>query len=423
MTGFLASIVEAYGELRVNKGRVLLSLIGVAFSVFAMTGVLGAGGMLSSALQQSIEREMGRPTVLMLQPTGSVENASAATRRDDAVLAALDRMGITQRSRTVQVPLRVQTRQGVLTAQVNAVDPSWADMYRIKPSAGRWLASSDAERLAPAIVVDDEFYERLGRPPLGTATVTAYGVGSFGGPPGADSGGASSGSTASTGGAVDLVIVGVLPPRPGEEPDGMISAFVTSDALSRLPDAESLATQRSYVAWVPPDVADEVSSHLRQQLSGVPGGPVEPQNMGIDLEETGFKQVRWGVLGVAAVILLLGALGLVNISLVTVRYRMREIGIRRSYGATGWRIFVGVLMESVVATAIAGFVGVACAVALVRAPFVQRAFTQMGLVDMPPFPVSAVVIGLTAAIGVGALAGIVPALIATRVKVIDAIRA
>ena len=53
MTGLLASLVEAYGELRVHKGRVLLSLIGVAFSVFALTAVLGGGGMLTSARPRS----------------------------------------------------------------------------------------------------------------------------------------------------------------------------------------------------------------------------------------------------------------------------------------------------------------------------------------------------------------------------------
>jgi putative ABC transport system permease protein len=123
------------------------------------------------------------------------------------------------------------------------------------------------------------------------------------------------------------------------------------------------------------------------------------------------------------VILLLGALGLVNISLVTVRFRVREIGIRRSYGATGGRIFVGVLMESVVATVLAGAVGVTAAVALVKAPFVTNAFRDIGLVDLPPFPVEAVLVGLGAATAVGVLAGALPALIATRIKVIDAIRA
>ena len=107
---------------------------------------------------------------------------------------------------------------------------------------------------------------------------------------------------------------------------------------------------------------------------------------------------------------------------VNVRYRVREIGIRRSYGATGGRIFVGVLMESVVATVIAGAVGVAAAVALVKAPFVSDLFARAGLVDLPPFPVGAVITGLAAATAVGVLAGALPALIATRIRVIDAIR-
>ena len=75
-----------------------------------------------------------------------------------------------------------------------------------------------------------------------------------------------------------------------------------------------------------------------------------------------------------------------------------------------------------VATVVAGAVGVAAAVALVKAPFVTRAFQDIGLVDVPPFPISAVLAGLIAATAVGILAGALPALIATRIRVIDAIR-
>ena len=49
-------------------------------------------------------------------------------------------------------------------------------------------------------------------------------------------------------------------------------------------------------------------------------------------------------------------------------------------------------------------------------------FTRAGLVDLPPFPVGAVITGLAAATAVGVLAGALPALIATRIRVIDAIR-
>ena len=117
----------------------------------------------------------------------------------------------------------------------------------------------------------------------------------------------------------------------------------------------------------------------------------------------------------------LGILSLLNITLVTIRYRVREIGIRRSFGATGSRVFFGVLMESIVATTIAGIVGVMGAIILVKNPWLESAIGQ-GMTEFPPFPISAALIGLGAAILAGAIAGAVPALIAVRVKVIDAIR-
>ena len=112
---------------------------------------------------------------------------------------------------------------------------------------------------------------------------------------------------------------------------------------------------------------------------------------------------------------------MLNISMVTVRYRVREIGIRRSFGATSRRIFLGVMMESVVATAVAGVVGVMIAVAVVKNPWIESKIAP-GLTDYPPFPVDAALLGLGAAVLVGALAGAIPAVVAVRVKVIDAIR-
>jgi len=79
-----------------------------------------------------------------------------------------------------------------------------------------------------------------------------------------------------------------------------------------------------------------------------------------------------------------------------------------------------VLLESVVATAVAGIVGIAIAIAIMRAPFVLQMF--QGLQDVPPFPLRAAVIGLVAAVAIGALAGFIPALVAVRVKVIEALR-
>jgi putative ABC transport system permease protein len=81
------------------------------------------------------------------------------------------------------------------------------------------------------------------------------------------------------------------------------------------------------------------------------------------------------------------------------------------------------VLESVVATAPAGLAAVALSVAVVRnLPLEQWLGGGVPLADAPGFPVAAAVEGLVAATAVGALAGLVPALIAVRVKVIDAIR-
>ncbi|MCG2801846.1 MAG: ABC transporter permease, partial [Cellulomonas sp.] len=74
-----------------------------------------------------------------------------------------------------------------------------------------------------------------------------------------------------------------------------------------------------------------------------------------------------------------------------------------------------------VATVVAGLAGVVLAVVLLKNLPIDKIFGG-GLQDMPPFPVSAALVGMAAATGVGALAGIIPAIVAVRVKVIDAIR-
>ena len=153
----------------------------------------------------------------------------------------------------------------------------------------------------------------------------------------------------------------------------------------------------------------------------MPGASVGVNRMDYLAYGDPLASLQWAVAGVAGVILLLGALGMLTVALVTVKYRVREIGIRRSFGATSGRIFVGVMMESLVATAVAGLLGVMLAVAVVKNPWVESHLAP-GLDAYPPFPLGAALIGMGAAIVVGALAGAIPALIAIRVKVIDAIR-
>lgn len=399
LTGFVGTAVEAWHELRTHRVRVLMSLIGVAVAVTAITGVTALVEMMSQAFKEQAERQSGRSVTLTLNAwstTGALVDPAVV---EDAFARTVERHRIEYASRDMWSTIGVRLPSGTRQVSMRAVDPDLGVINRIVPVEGRWLTDADAALMAPTLVVNEAFLRELGDPPLASHPTVVL-----------------QGRT-----PVTAVIVGVLADQwPGEEPSG----FLPYDQLARWelvrPDVQ-LGQTPSLVLWVPPDMSREVQDSVVGELTGaLPGMQLDAWDNQQDWTVLDGG-AQWVALGVGAFALLLGGLGLVNIAMVTVRYRIREIGIRRALGATSWRIFVGVLMESVVATAVAGVVGVILAVVLIRSVPIEIVF-GMPLQDVPPFPVSAAVTGLLSATGVGALAGLLPAATAVRVKVIDAIR-
>lgn len=124
--------------------------------------------------------------------------------------------------------------------------------------------------------------------------------------------------------------------------------------------------------WLPPETATELSKQVTTELKRqLPGFSVDAMrtDMGA-MGEDPLGPVQNVLLVISVLILFMGMLGLVNISMVTIQQRIREIGIRRSFGATSRRIFFSVMMESVVATTLAGAVGVLIAVLVLKAPVI-----------------------------------------------------
>lgn len=399
MTGLVGALVEAWDELRVHKLRVLLSLIGVAAAVTAITGVTAAVGMLGQAMREQTERWSGRETTLTVSAypvTGSGDAARASAAMADVV----ERYSVAYASRVGWGQMAVELPGGTQILSGQVVDPAYGVIHRIEPGQGRWFAPSDADRLAPTLVVNQAFLDALAVPDVsGHPTVVLQGRQ-----------------------GVLAEVVGAVPDQyPGEPPTyTVLTDQVERWGLSVDPWGAG-ASPPALELWVPPaDVPalrDRVDQDLRAALPGWHVDVTEPVGEAGVLDSAS----RWVIIAVSGFALLLGGLGLLNIALVTVRQRIREIGIRRSFGATSGRVFFGVLLESVVATLVAGVVGVVLAVVALDALPVDR-LLGTALQDEPPFPVSAALTGLACAAGVGALAGLLPALWAVRVKVIDAIR-
>jgi len=401
-SGLVGAVDEAWQEFRIHRTRVLLSLIGVGVAVAALTAVVAAGAIVQQAQTETFERQSGRPAHVTVNvynlDTGAVPPPEKLTA---AFLRATERYGISYSSRTYGFGVRMQTLYGVRDGNLTLVDPDYGIMHRTELVEGQWFTERDELRLAPGVIINEYLWRELGSPAMSSHPTVQI-------------------TSAET--PFDAVIVGIVPSPMWDEWPAIYGLSAQAERFLLRSDLEYVTP--TLELWLPVDTADELMSAVQRDMAGSLGEGYQVEAWRDDYLAWGNDDplliVRLLVGGVAVVVLLLGALGLVNIALVTIKYRIREIGIRRSFGASAGRIFFGVMMESVVATAVAGVAGVALAVLGVRIAS-ETLLTEI-VEDPPPFPLDAAVFGLVVSLIVGALAGLLPALYAVRVKVIDAIR-
>lgn len=403
MSGFIGALVDAWSEIRVHKLRVLLSLIGIAVSVGALTAVVAFSEYQQQYQTEQSDRFGGREATIAVNISnddGSPVDFAAFDKRFDRVS---ERFSFTHSARVAEgMMFRAQLPDGVAEVTGRLVDPMYSQMHREKLLDGRWLRAGDDRALAPPVVITEPLWDRMGRVPL-TQHPTLGLVGEGGG---------------------TYQVVGVVPKQgPWDEE---LRMDVLYDAYTARVDQLPEGAWPRHEVWVSTQKAAEIGPILAMDLrAGLPDG----QTVTVDRTDWGSQpgaadaMVTFELItgGIAALILALGALSLINIQLVAMRQRVREIGVRRAFGATSGRVFVSVLLESLVATTVAGIVGIAIVVAVLRSDWVIPMMFQ-GMQDVPPFPMRAAITGLVASVIVGAVAGFIPALVALRVKVIDAIR-
>ncbi len=136
-----------------------------------------------------------------------------------------------------------------------------------------------------------------------------------------------------------------------------------------------------------------------------------------------FAAIRVIAYFVGVLVLLSGVIGVSNIMLIVVKERTKEIGIRRSLGASPWNIRGQILTESVFLTIISGMAGIVFSSFLIY--LINVAMESSGPVDMfanPSVNLGVVTAALSILIISGLLAGFIPAQNAIKIKPIEALR-
>ncbi len=343
-------ISVALGALRANKLRSALTMLGIVIGVGAVIAVVALGTGAQKAVRDRIAA-LGT-TLLTVSPGqqrgggGGIAIAGAQQR-----LVIADAEAVDERATTLlAVQPEMRSMQQIVWGNKNAstqiigTTPNYLQVRKYTLRAGRMFTAADDEGRQRVAVVGNTVITNLG-----VTTPEAL-----------------IGENVRIRGTQFLVI-GVMAPKGAasafQDPDDEIlvpiqTARFRVNGSDRLQSISALAESEDKI----PDAMADIQRVLRRQHRIRQGMPddfqIRNQSDILATTEETTQVMTYLLSGIAAVSLLVGGIGIMNIMLVSVTERTREIGIRKALGATRFNILLQFLIEAVVLCVLGGLVGI-----------------------------------------------------------------
>ena len=441
------SLKSALKSLLLHKLRSGLTMLGIVFGVFSVIAMLAIGEGASAQAQQQV-LELGA-TNIIVRSIKPPEDASSGGERSRVLRYGLTETDYEILRRTLptvtltvpvrELPVEVRRLEYVFNARVVGATPDYSEMNSLSVLRGRFLQETDLDRMSNVAVIGSETAEILFpyEDPLGKPVQIAsraYRVVGVMAPRTASAaiGGSLSGQDYNK----DIYIpLSTLQSRINTR-DLYIQAQTGSFSAEsvRYNQITLQVADREFVlptAEVVREVLDRNHGSKRDTAVVVPLELLKQADQ--------LRLIFNVVLGsIAAISLLVGGIGIMNIMLATVTERTREIGIRRALGARRRDITNQFLMETVVLSGIGGLVGIGLGLItplvfegiqqLVKtyvleggtsdAGEVGRIFTEM----RPQIAPWSLPTAFGISVGIGVLFGVYPARSAARLDPIEALR-
>ncbi len=375
--------------MRTRPMRALLTALGIAIGIASMVAVVGISASSRADLLAQIDR-LGT-NLLAVQP-GSDLFGRSATMSADAPAMVRRIAPVIEATTLSEVEGAVHRNDRVRSSHRNGLSIQATDDHLME-TVGATVAAGRAHDRASlelrTVVLGSVAADRLGIRTVDPGIRIRLGDQWF-------------------------AVIGILDPMP-LHPDLDRAAFIgipaAADAFGSkgLPSRILLRTTQSQV--------EAVRAVLARTAS--PGSPNEVQvsrpSDALEARAKVDENLQTLLLGLGGVALLVGGIGIANVMVISVLERRSEIGLRRALGATRRHIRHQFVIEASLLSAIGGIGGVAAG-SMVTALYADRQGWQLDL------PVGGLLAGIAAALLIGALAGLYPAIRAARLDPAEAVR-
>nr|VFK66938.1 MAG: putative ABC transport system permease protein [Candidatus Kentron sp. UNK]VFK71096.1 MAG: putative ABC transport system permease protein [Candidatus Kentron sp. UNK] len=415
------SIVREYGaittaavkSLAIRKTRSFLSILGIVCGVAALFAMISVGEGARQKTLRGIEA-LGTKNIIIKAKQLSDQQRTEAQAKLSMGLSERDIRTIEYTVSSVEAISAIREQQANVLANhqnsntgVLAVSANYLTVRNLRLASGRFIGHHDTERGLPVAVlggdVAREFANdgRLGGKVIINGIIHTV-IGILGKSAKKDEGKNDQGQSAISGRNHDQLIFIPLSSREQDcdvYEDNAFSEIIIR--IRKLDKVESSAAVIERILTTTHHQAQDYSLVLPLQL--------------LDRAKEAQKTFDIVLGAIASISLLVGGIGIMNVMLASVSERQREIGIRRAIGANRRQILIQFLAEALVLTLVGGLLGLASGVAIV---VVIGVYSGLAIAIVP----WSLLLSLFMATLVGIFSGSYPAMTASRLNPIEALR-
>lgn len=386
----------AMNSLRSNKIRTILTLLGIIIGVTSVTTIIGLGEGVKRQVNQQIS-DIGSDLVTI------VPGRETTTSGFDSVTSFLGTTDTTSRLseedlKTVESVPNVAAAGGIMqldgsieqggekfNTRIMAVGENYLDLTKQKLTGGQFFGE-DLTNNYTVVLANNVARELFNdQDPIGSSVAIR---------------------------GNRFIVVGVLDTYEGFNFGQPINDLV----LIPLPAGKELnqdvvQLQQITVALDDPDkseqTSDAIAAALKRNHDGEEDFTITTQDQLVETTDSVFKALTTFTAAVASISLLVGGIGVMNIMLVTVTERTKEIGIRKAVGATRTQILMQFLIEALAITLAGGIIGILASIGI---GYIIRTQTSVS----PALDLRIIMLATGVSLAVGVIFGTWPAIRAAR---------